>query len=83
MTNTVPPSTTQLIIRLLSEEFRIGPGSVRLDALMSDLLDDSLMVVEMAVTLQDQLGVKLQETDLRNLTLDEFIAHVDALRATA
>ncbi|MCX5205219.1 acyl carrier protein [Streptomyces sp. NBC_00237] len=75
--------TLEIVTGLLVEKFEADPAAVRELTPMTDLLIDSLMVVEMAITLQDELGVKLGEEDLRDLTLGEFVSRVDERRARA
>jgi acyl carrier protein len=75
--------TLEIVTDLLVEKFEADPAAVAESTPMTDLLIDSLMVVEMAITLQDELGVKLGEEDLRDLTLGEFVSRVDARRARA
>ncbi|MFI7382561.1 acyl carrier protein [Streptomyces sp. NPDC049813] len=81
MSTSASPATADLITGLLVDRFDVDPAAVRADARMTDLLADSLMVVEMAITLKDELGVEASEDDLRTLTLGEFAARVDAGRA--
>ncbi|WP_219688528.1 acyl carrier protein [Streptomyces anatolicus] len=66
---------------LLVDKFQVSPAAIRADAPMTDLLADSLMVVEMAITLKDELGVSATEDELRELTFAEFAARVDQRRA--
>jgi acyl carrier protein len=74
-------STRDLITGLLVDELEAEPASVRPEALMLDLLPDSLMRVDLAVQLQEKLGIKLEDGDLKSLTLEEFVSRVDGLRA--
>ncbi|WP_338702638.1 phosphopantetheine-binding protein [Streptomyces sp. Q6] len=82
-TSATPPVSpgTELVTGLLVDRFEVDPALVRSDARMTELLIDSLMVVEMAVTLKDELGVTVSEDELRELTLADFAARVDARRA--
>lgn len=48
---------------------------------MRDLLADSLMVVEMAMAVHERTGVKVDEEELRDSTLAEFAAALEARRA--
>ncbi|MFJ8821067.1 acyl carrier protein [Streptomyces sp. NPDC102467] len=81
MSTSASPATTDLITGLLVGKFEVDPAVVRADARMTDLLADSLMIVEMAITLQDELGVSATEDELSELTFAEFSARVDARRA--
>lgn len=81
MSTSASPATAELITGLLVDRFDVDPAAVRPDARMTELLADSLMVVEMAITLKDELGVGVSEDELRELTFAEFSARVDAHRA--
>ncbi|MFG2709898.1 acyl carrier protein [Streptomyces goshikiensis] len=81
MTTSAPETVLGLISELLVERFDIPSDEVRADAPMRDLLADSLLVVEMAITVHEALGVKVEEDELRGGTLAEFAASVDARRA--
>ncbi|MEV1021055.1 phosphopantetheine-binding protein [Streptomyces sp. NPDC050264] len=81
MSTSASPATADLITGLLVDRFEVDPAAVRPDTRMTDLLADSLMVVEMAITLKDELGVSATEDELRELTFAEFSARVDARRA--
>ncbi|MER5948656.1 acyl carrier protein [Streptomyces sp. NPDC001904] len=76
-----PTPTTDLITGLLVDKFEVDPAAVLPDTRMTELLVDSLMVVEMAISLKDDLGVTVTEDELRDLGFAEFAARVDARRA--
>ncbi|MBO1331442.1 acyl carrier protein [Streptomyces sp. VRA16 Mangrove soil] len=80
MTTSSLRPTAELITGLLIDKFEVDPAGLSDDALMTDLLVDSLMVVEMAISLKDDLGVTVTEAELRELGLAEFTARVDARR---
>ena len=80
MGTSASPATADLITDLLVDRFDVDPAAVRADARMSELVEDSLMVVEMAITLKDELGVSATEDELRDLTFAEFSARVDERR---
>ncbi|QEV16677.1 acyl carrier protein [Streptomyces alboniger] len=73
--------TADLIADLLVDHFQVSTAAIRADAPMTDLLADSLMVVEMAIALKDRFGVVATEDELRELTFGEFTARVDQRRA--
>ncbi|WP_353945470.1 acyl carrier protein [Streptomyces sp. HUAS MG91] len=75
-----PTPTADVITGLLADKFEVDPAAVRDDTRMTDLLVDSLMVVEMAISLKDDLGVTVTEDELRELGFAEFAARVDARR---
>ncbi|QEV44104.1 acyl carrier protein [Streptomyces vinaceus] len=78
VTTSAPESVLDVISELLVEKFEVPSEEVRGSAPMSDLLIDSLMIVEMAIAVHETLGVKVDEEELRAATLDEFAASVDA-----
>ncbi|WP_329124796.1 acyl carrier protein [Streptomyces sp. NBC_01465] len=80
MSTSATPATKDLLTGLLVDKFEVDPDAVRADAPMTELLVDSLMVVEMAVTLKEELGVSVTETELRELAFAEFADRVDAQR---
>ncbi|MER6775738.1 MULTISPECIES: acyl carrier protein [unclassified Streptomyces] len=77
MTTSAPESVLDVISDLLVEKFEVPSEEVRASAPMSDLLIDSLMIVEMAIAVHETLGVKVGEDELRAATLAEFAASVD------
>ncbi|MFE6844766.1 acyl carrier protein [Streptomyces sp. NPDC057686] len=80
MTTSAPESALDVISELLIERLEIPSDEVRASAPMRDLLADSLMIVEMAMAVHDTLGIAVEEQELRDATLEEFAAFVDARR---
>ncbi|MDD9375374.1 phosphopantetheine-binding protein [Streptomyces sp. ZAF1911] len=80
MTTSAPESTIDLIGAILIEMFEFPAEEVQGGTLMRDMLTDSLMVVEMAIVLHERLGIKVDEEELRALTLAEFAEVLDARR---
>ncbi|MEU8844364.1 acyl carrier protein [Streptomyces roseus] len=78
MTISAPESVLDTISELLVEKFEVPSEGVRGTTRMSDLLIDSLMIVEMAIAVHETLGIKVEEEELRGATLAEFAASVDA-----
>ncbi|MFJ7265508.1 acyl carrier protein [Streptomyces sp. NPDC099050] len=78
MTTSAPESTIDLITEIIIAMGESPSEDVHAGARMQDLLTDSLMVVEMAIALHDRLAVKVDEEELRDLTLAEFAAVLDA-----
>ncbi|MEB8336437.1 acyl carrier protein [Streptomyces endophyticus] len=74
------PTTLDVITGMLVDTFEVDRAAVTPDTPMADLLADSLMVVELAVTLKDELGVTVTEDELRELPFAEFSSRVDARR---
>ncbi|MCX5152232.1 acyl carrier protein [Streptomyces sp. NPDC048550] len=80
MTTSAPESVLDVISELLVERLEIPSDEVRANAPMRDLLTDSLMIVEMAIAVHDMLGITVEEEELRDATLEEFAASVEARR---
>lgn len=72
-------STEETIRALLVDSLEVEPGEIRPDADMVELLPDSLMRVDLAVQLQEQLGVRVDD-QIKSLTYLDFVAYVDGLR---
>ncbi|MFI8262642.1 MULTISPECIES: acyl carrier protein [unclassified Streptomyces] len=77
MTTSAPESVLDVISDLLVEKFEVPSEEVRGSAPMSDLLIDSLMIVEMAIAVHETLGIKVEEEELRAATLAGFAASVE------
>lgn len=80
VTTSAPESVLDVISELLVERLEIPSDEVRANAPMRDLLTDSLMIVEMAIAVHDILGITVEEEELRDATLEEFAASVEARR---
>ncbi|MCY0925428.1 phosphopantetheine-binding protein [Streptomyces sp. H27-H1] len=80
MTTSATESTINMISEILIEMFEFPAEEVQGHTRMQDLLTDSLMVVEMAIVLHERLGLKVDEEELRALTLAEFAGALDARR---
>ncbi|WP_327308702.1 hypothetical protein OG730_38815 [Streptomyces sp. NBC_01298] len=78
MSTSAPESTIGLIAEIIIAMGESPSEDVHAGARMQDLLTDSLMVVEMAISLHDRLAVKVDEEEVRDLTLAEFAAVLDA-----
>lgn len=78
------PESTGSMIDLIGEIVlsmgESSAGDVHAGARMGDLLTDSLMVVEMAMALHEKLDVKVDEEELRDLTVAEFAGLLEARR---
>lgn len=57
-------TVTQALVR----EFELQPAAIRLDSLLVDDLDlDSIDAIDLAVRLEEQLGVSFSEEDLKSV----------------
>ncbi|WP_330294593.1 acyl carrier protein [Streptomyces sp. NBC_00503] len=82
MTTSAPESVMDLISEILVGTFEVPADEVTPDALMRDLLVDSLMVVEMAIAVHEALGVKVDEEELKDTTLARFAEVLEARRTS-
>ncbi|MFF1415764.1 acyl carrier protein [Streptomyces sp. NPDC058289] len=82
--NVSTPESTESMVDLISEILipmvESSAVDVHAGARMEDLLTDSLMVVEMAMALHEKLDIKVDEEELRDVTLAEFAELLDARR---
>lgn len=82
VTTSAPESVMDLISEILVGTFEVPADEVTPDALMRDLLVDSLMVVEMAIAVHEALGVKVDEEELKDTTLARFAEVLEARRTS-
>ncbi|MFJ9339051.1 acyl carrier protein [Streptomyces sp. NPDC101733] len=80
MTISAPGSVIDVISELLTEILEVPAEGLGPHTPMNDLLLDSLMVVELAMAVQDHFEVKVDENQFRDLTLGEFAEAVAARR---
>ncbi|WP_329376777.1 acyl carrier protein [Streptomyces sp. NBC_01351] len=81
MTISAQESVIDVITELLTETLEVPAEEVRANAPMRVLLEDSLLVVELAIAVEDRLGVKIDEKEFQDSTLAEFAELVAARRA--
>ncbi|MFE1415034.1 acyl carrier protein [Streptomyces sp. NPDC085524] len=81
MTISAQESVIDVITELLTETLEVPAGEVRADTPMRLLVEDSLLVVELAIAVEDRLGVKIDEAEFDGATLAEFAEAVAARRA--
>ncbi|MER5772182.1 acyl carrier protein [Streptomyces sp. NPDC001985] len=66
----------------LVEKFRVDPDAIRPRATLSDLDLDSLAIVELTMTLQDDWGIDLDEIETPpDMTLDELLSTAETAPA--
>lgn len=66
------------LVNYLVNEKDVDPSVITPDATFEDLGLDSLDVVEMAVELEDELGVELEVEDQNITTFGEFVAFAES-----
>ncbi|MFD9723387.1 acyl carrier protein [Streptomyces sp. NPDC059072] len=81
MTLSAQESVIDVITELLTETLEVPAEEVRADAPMRLLVEDSLVVVELAIAVEERLGVKIDEAEFDDCTLGEFAEAVAARRA--
>ncbi|MFD3558451.1 phosphopantetheine-binding protein [Streptomyces sp. NPDC058686] len=67
------------VASVLMHKFEVGPDSIRPDATLASLDLDSLALAELALALQDQLGVRVDESEATKRTT---VAELSATLAT-
>jgi acyl carrier protein len=78
------PSLYEPVSRCLSEHFRIPADLVTPDSTLQSLGLDSLAVVELMCVLQDDLGLRIPDSDgltSLDLTLARFVQLVEAVQS--
>ena len=67
--------------RALAEQFEVSPDTITLDTnLIDDLGADSLDVVELIMSIEDEFGVSISDEDAANLiTVQKIVDFVEKL----
>ena len=68
--------------RALAEQFEVSPDTITLDTnLIDDLGADSLDVVELIMSIEDEFGVSISDVDAANLiTVQKIVDFVEKLQ---
>lgn len=68
--------------RALAEQFEVSPDTITLDTnLIDDLGADSLDVVELIMSIEDEFGVSISDEDAANLiTVQKIVDFVEKLQ---
>ncbi|GAA1366336.1 phosphopantetheine-binding protein [Streptomyces beijiangensis] len=75
---------TTAVRSVLTEKFEVVPASITPEATLESLDLDSLSLAELALALQEQLGVKVEEHEAaKGTTVAELIAAIEAKLAMA
>lgn len=77
--------TSEKIIGYVSEQFGVDKDSLSRDtSFVDDLNADSLDVVELSMTIEDEFGIgEISEEDLKNIkTIGDLVDYVEHARAT-
>lgn len=72
--------TSEKIIGYVSEQFGVDKGSLSRDtSFVDDLNADSLDVVELSMTIEDEFGIgEISEEDLKNIkTIGDLVDYVE------
>ena len=74
------PALTQRVTSLIAQHLRCSVEVLETSTAFQDLGMDSLMAVEIALAIQDYMGIRLQPTLLLELqSMTELMAHLEAL----
>ena len=68
--------------RALAEQFEVSPDTITLDTnLIDDLGADSLDVVELIMSIEDEFGVSISDEDAANLiTVQRIVDYVEKIQ---
>ncbi|MEV0091250.1 phosphopantetheine-binding protein [Streptomyces sp. NPDC050738] len=78
------PDATTAVHRVLTEKFEVAPADITPDATLESLDLDSLSLAELALSLQEQLDVKVEEYEAtKATTVAGLIAALQAKLALA
>ena len=68
--------------KALAEQFEVSPDTITLDTnLVDDLGADSLDVVELIMSIEDEFGVSISDEEAANLvTVQRIVDYVEKLR---
>ena len=68
--------------KALAEQFEVSPDTITLDTnLVDDLGADSLDVVELIMSIEDEFGVSISDEDAANLiTVQRIVDYVEKLQ---
>ncbi|MFJ4834148.1 acyl carrier protein [Streptomyces sp. NPDC088747] len=64
--STFTPPTFEILSRILEEKFGVLRADIRPDTVLEDIELDSLALIEVALTLQKQLGFAIPTEDLNS-----------------
>lgn len=64
--STFTPPTFDMLAQILEEKFGVLRDDIKPDTLLEDIELDSLALIEVALTLQKQLGVAIPTEDLNS-----------------
>jgi acyl carrier protein len=64
--STFTPPTFEILSRILEEKFGVLPDDIKPETVLEDIELDSLALIEVALTLQKQLGVVIPTEDLNS-----------------
>lgn len=75
--------TFEKIRALLAEQLDIEPSRITMDSdIMSDFEADSLDIVDMVMTLEDEFGIEVPDDAIENLrTVGDVVSFVDSHKA--
>ena len=68
--------------KALAEQFEVSPDTITMDTnLVDDLGDDSLDVVELIMSIEDEFGVSISDEEAANLiTVQKIVDFVEKLQ---
>jgi len=74
----------QQVKKRISEVLRVPAARVQDETALADLVTESFVLVEMAIELQEDLGVRLSQDDLKGVrTVGDLVALIGTKRRAA
>ena len=78
------PGTLETVAKLIAAACQVAPGEVRPDARLASYGIDSVRAVDLAITLEEQLGVELPDEALGAVrTVADLVRLCDERRAAS
>ena len=73
--------TVEKVIRIIEDKLSIPGGTVTLSATFKDLGADSLDVVELIMSFEEEFGIQIKDEDAEKIqTVDQVASHIHTMR---
>jgi len=78
MTSVTFDDTEKRLRALLVKDFKLDPGTLRLDARLDELGVDSIGMAELIFNVEDEFGLKLSDAAVQLATFGAVVGFIDA-----
>lgn len=73
--------TEQKVMRIIQERLNVSEGSVRLSSTFKELGADSLDIVELIMSFEEEFGIEIKDEDAEKiLSVGDAVTHVHTMR---